>query len=196
MHAIAIERDEAVLGESSIAAPIFDRAGMPWGRSRWSATLSASCRGVRLAASRAAVVESARGVSRVLGAASGRLSRSAEARFSPPGSTLPRPRGLTAFATSVDSRTLFDIVEQGREQRLEDRLVLYSEAATSHFGDFRDRGPGARGPGSVVATLKLAGKVAPFTGADLLGISFAFGLIIAALVYAIGKVSAATSTRP
>src|ERR1700694_2755353 len=45
------------------------------------------------------------------------------------------------------------------------------------------------GPGSVVATLKLAGKVAPFTGADLLGISFAFGLIITALVYALGKVS-------
>jgi glycerol uptake facilitator protein len=45
------------------------------------------------------------------------------------------------------------------------------------------------GPGSVVATLKLAGKVAPFTEADLLGISFAFGLIIAALVYALGKVS-------
>jgi glycerol uptake facilitator protein len=41
----------------------------------------------------------------------------------------------------------------------------------------------------VVATLKLAGKVAPFTGADLLGISFAFGLIITALVYALGKVS-------
>jgi glycerol uptake facilitator protein len=45
------------------------------------------------------------------------------------------------------------------------------------------------GPGSVVATLKLGGKVAPFTGADLLGISFAFGLIITALVYALGKVS-------
>ncbi len=45
------------------------------------------------------------------------------------------------------------------------------------------------GPGSVVATLKLAGKTAPFTGADLLGISFAFGLIITALVYALGKVS-------
>src|ERR671936_1104929 len=46
------------------------------------------------------------------------------------------------------------------------------------------------GPGSVVATLVLAGKSTPaFTGADLLGISFAFGLIIAALVYAIGKVS-------
>src|SRR5213079_3368215 len=46
------------------------------------------------------------------------------------------------------------------------------------------------GPGSVVATLTLAGKSTPaVTGADLLGISFAFGLVIAALVYAIGKVS-------
>ncbi|HEY3190628.1 MAG TPA: MIP/aquaporin family protein [Solirubrobacteraceae bacterium] len=46
------------------------------------------------------------------------------------------------------------------------------------------------GPGSVVATLILAGDSKPaITGADLLGISFAFGLIIAALVYAIGKVS-------
>jgi glycerol uptake facilitator protein len=46
------------------------------------------------------------------------------------------------------------------------------------------------GPGSVVATLTLAGKAVPaVTGADLLGISFAFGLIIAAMVYAIGKVS-------
>jgi glycerol uptake facilitator protein len=46
------------------------------------------------------------------------------------------------------------------------------------------------GPGSVVATLVLAGKSTPaVSGADLLGISFAFGLIITALVYAIGKVS-------
>jgi glycerol uptake facilitator protein len=46
------------------------------------------------------------------------------------------------------------------------------------------------GPGSVVATLELSGKVAPAVrGADLLGISFAFGLIITALVYALGKVS-------
>src|SRR5882757_6027964 len=44
------------------------------------------------------------------------------------------------------------------------------------------------GPGSVVATLKLAGN-APLSGADLLGISFAFGLVIAAMVYALGKVS-------
>jgi len=46
------------------------------------------------------------------------------------------------------------------------------------------------GPGSVVATLVLAGKSTPaVSGADLLGISFAFGFIIAAMVYAIGKVS-------
>lgn len=46
------------------------------------------------------------------------------------------------------------------------------------------------GPGSVVATLVLAGDSKPaITGADLLGISFAFGLIIAALVYALGKIS-------
>jgi glycerol uptake facilitator protein len=46
------------------------------------------------------------------------------------------------------------------------------------------------GPGSVVATLTLAGDAKPaVSGADLLGISFAFGLIITALVYALGKVS-------
>jgi glycerol uptake facilitator protein len=46
------------------------------------------------------------------------------------------------------------------------------------------------GPGSVVATLALAGDAKPaVTGADLLGISFAFGLVIAAAVYALGKVS-------
>ncbi|HEY6377971.1 MAG TPA: MIP/aquaporin family protein [Candidatus Dormibacteraeota bacterium] len=45
------------------------------------------------------------------------------------------------------------------------------------------------GPGSVVATLKLAGKIAPFTAADLLGISFAFGLVITAMVYAVGRIS-------
>jgi glycerol uptake facilitator protein len=46
------------------------------------------------------------------------------------------------------------------------------------------------GPGSVVATLTLAGKSTPaVTGADLLGISFAFGLVIVLLVYALGKVS-------
>jgi glycerol uptake facilitator protein len=46
------------------------------------------------------------------------------------------------------------------------------------------------GPGSVIATLTLAGKAVPvMTESDLLGISFAFGFIIMALVYAIGKVS-------
>src|SRR5260370_19453136 len=44
------------------------------------------------------------------------------------------------------------------------------------------------GPGSVIATLTLAGKAVPaVTEADLLAISFAFGFIITALVYAIGK---------
>jgi glycerol uptake facilitator protein len=42
----------------------------------------------------------------------------------------------------------------------------------------------------VIATLTLAGKAVPLvTEADLLAISFAFGFIITALVYAIGKVS-------
>ncbi|MET0614465.1 MAG: MIP/aquaporin family protein [Thermoleophilaceae bacterium] len=46
------------------------------------------------------------------------------------------------------------------------------------------------GPGSVVATLVLAGDKTPaIDGSDLLGISFAFGFVITALVYAIGKVS-------
>src|ERR1700712_1794146 len=46
------------------------------------------------------------------------------------------------------------------------------------------------GPGSVGAVLTLAGRSAPaVTGAHLLAISFAFGLIITALVYALGKVS-------
>src|SRR5690349_20471944 len=46
------------------------------------------------------------------------------------------------------------------------------------------------GPGSVVATLVLAGDAKPaVSGGDLLGISFAFGFVIAAAVYALGKVS-------
>src|SRR5258707_6545813 len=46
------------------------------------------------------------------------------------------------------------------------------------------------GQGSVIATLTVAGKAVPaVTESDLLAISFAFGFIITALVYAIGKVS-------
>ena len=46
------------------------------------------------------------------------------------------------------------------------------------------------GPGSVVAAIVLAGGTEPaIRGGDLLGIAFAFGLVITALVYAIGKVS-------
>jgi DNA-binding IclR family transcriptional regulator len=66
---IATERDEAVLGESSIAAPIFDQSqhavgaiGVVGDTERIFA--SGAARGIT-----AAVIESARGVSRVLGAA-------------------------------------------------------------------------------------------------------------------------------
>src|SRR6202165_956292 len=46
------------------------------------------------------------------------------------------------------------------------------------------------GPGSVIATPVLGGQaVAAIPESDPLGISFAFGFIITALVYAIGKVS-------
>jgi glycerol uptake facilitator protein len=46
------------------------------------------------------------------------------------------------------------------------------------------------GPGSVVAVLMLAGDSTPaIRGGDLLGVSFAFGFVIAAAVYALGKVS-------
>jgi glycerol uptake facilitator protein len=46
------------------------------------------------------------------------------------------------------------------------------------------------GPGSVIATLTLAGKTLPaVTEADLLGIAFAHVLILTALIYGIGKVS-------
>src|SRR3954465_12277446 len=46
------------------------------------------------------------------------------------------------------------------------------------------------GPGSVVAALMLAGDSTPaIRGRDLPGISFPFGFVIAAAVYALGKVS-------
>jgi len=46
------------------------------------------------------------------------------------------------------------------------------------------------GPGSAVAAHVLAGSAVPAVrGGDLLGIAFAFGFVITALVYAIGKVS-------
>src|SRR5258708_8109919 len=46
------------------------------------------------------------------------------------------------------------------------------------------------GPGSVIATLTLAGKaVRAVTEADLVGVGLAFGFSTTALVYAIGKVS-------
>src|SRR6476620_5559895 len=46
------------------------------------------------------------------------------------------------------------------------------------------------GPGSVVAALMLAGDSTPaIRGGYLIGISFAFGFVSAAAVYALGKVS-------
>ena len=68
-------------------------------------------------------------------------------------------------------------------------LGVVLEAATGHFRGVRHRGPGAGGAGIGGGDPQAGGKTAPFTGADLLGISFAFGLIITALVYALGKVS-------
>ena len=64
---IARERDEAVLGESSIAAPIFDHSGTPSARSAWSAKPTGSSRAARPGIA-GAVTEAARGVSRELGA--------------------------------------------------------------------------------------------------------------------------------
>jgi DNA-binding IclR family transcriptional regulator len=66
---IATERDEAVLGESSIAAPIFDQSQQAVGAigvvgDTGRIFASGAARGIS-----AAVIESARGVSRVLGAA-------------------------------------------------------------------------------------------------------------------------------
>ena len=68
-HAIATERDEAVLGESSVAGPIFDHAGNPAGA---IAVVDATERlyGRSLAKGvTAAVTEAARAISRELGAA-------------------------------------------------------------------------------------------------------------------------------
>src|SRR3954453_494747 len=92
----------------------------------------------------------------------------------------------------VDSRRIvFDIVEY--VSAVERRGHLMQEHSLPQRAIAETLGTALLvlvGPGSVVATLTLAGKSTPaVTGADLLGISFAFGLIITALVYAIGKVS-------
>ena len=68
VHAIATERDEAVLGESSVAAPIFDRSGNAVGAvAVVGDTERVYPRGLARGIS-TAVVEAARGVSRELGA--------------------------------------------------------------------------------------------------------------------------------
>jgi DNA-binding IclR family transcriptional regulator len=68
-RAVARERDEAVLGESSVAAPIFDHAGVAVGAiGVVGETALLLRRGGASAELVAAVVEAARGVSRELGA--------------------------------------------------------------------------------------------------------------------------------
>src|SRR4030088_1340343 len=68
--------------------------------------------------------------------------------------------------------------------------MMYSNTQRATAETLGTAALGLVGPGALVATLVLAGKAIPaVTGADLLGISFAFGFIITALVYAIGKVS-------
>src|ERR671935_556288 len=83
----------------------------------------------------------------------------------------------------------FDIIEcqSGKEWRMEEHYSLPQRAVAETLGTALLV---LVGPGSVVATLELSGKVVPaIRGADLLGISFAFGFIIAVAVYALGKVS-------
>src|SRR3954463_2775664 len=92
----------------------------------------------------------------------------------------------------VDSRRIvFDIVEY--VSAVERRGHLMQEHSLPQRAFAETLGTALLvlvGPGAVIATLVLAGKSTPaVTGADLLGISFAFGLVITGLVYALGKVS-------
>jgi DNA-binding IclR family transcriptional regulator len=66
---VATERDEAVIGESSIAAPIFDQSQRAVGAIGVVGDTDRIFAGGSVRATTAAVIESARGVSRVLGAA-------------------------------------------------------------------------------------------------------------------------------
>jgi DNA-binding IclR family transcriptional regulator len=65
---IAVERDEAVLGESSVAAPIFDHAGRPAGAIAVVGDTAALAPRAARRAGASAVAEAARGISRELGA--------------------------------------------------------------------------------------------------------------------------------
>jgi DNA-binding IclR family transcriptional regulator len=66
---VATERDEAVLGESSIAAPIFDQSGQAVGAIGVVGDTDRIFAGGTARGVTTAVIEAARGVSRVLGAA-------------------------------------------------------------------------------------------------------------------------------
>src|SRR4029453_3780854 len=95
-----------------------------------------------------------------------------------------RTAGLTHAAHGCSLReTAFDIIESRSDARggeVEEHTlsqrVLAETLGTALLV--------LVGPGSVVATLVLAGdKVPAIDGSDLLGISFAFGFVITALVY-------------
>jgi DNA-binding IclR family transcriptional regulator len=78
MSGVAVEHDEAVLGESSVAAPIFDETGQPAGA---IGVVGDSERIMPRGPAKGivpAVIEAARGVSRELGA--GRWPAAAESR--------------------------------------------------------------------------------------------------------------------
>jgi DNA-binding IclR family transcriptional regulator len=64
----AVEREEALLGEGGVAAPIFDRTGEPVGAVGVAGPKERVLRPRGLASVAAAVVETARGISRDLGA--------------------------------------------------------------------------------------------------------------------------------
>ena len=85
-------------------------------------------------------------------------------------------------------RTAFDIIESNRTR--EEEKWKSTPVPASFCGDPGDRPARARRPGLSCRHARSGDdKVPAIDGSDLLGISFAFGLVITALVYAIGKVS-------
>ena len=64
----ALEREEAVLGEAGVAAPIFDRSAVPVGAVGVAGPRERLLKRGREPAVAAAVLEAARGISRDLGA--------------------------------------------------------------------------------------------------------------------------------
>ena len=99
---------------------------------------------------------------------------------------------LTCSGEGSTLRIAFDIVESQSNPGLpeEEEVETYSLGQRALAETLGTALLVLVGPGSVVATLVLAGDSTPaIAGSDLLGISFAFGFIITALVYALGKVS-------